>query len=572
MADVDANINISAVGADEASAALGKVSEGFQGISDEHAKLAGKFGERFQHVGLQLFVGEALKASGVGMETRGVLNILNLAINSFGLAMGAAVPYIIGAGAALAVLYGLYQKMADATKKRKDELAALLTAQEKEIQSLNTGIATLESYNKTLGYLPETTRKLLEAKKELRDFEAKEEISNLEKQVVAIKKLMAEEENRNTQLKNLAATQNTVTAGSLVGAAATQGLIGIAGQASLKYSDWNKQILENNKAFLENKVQLAEATDRLRELKGGVTETYDALAKKAKEAQEAAEKASREQISAIERIGKAEEVLRDKEAGYLVDAAQQNANSMAEKNRATELWYQKEQQKLQAWYDMQVTFIANHIKDVTLANEKKMELEALYGKALDALEKDRYAKTLTAEKKMWNDVKDAAASAIDATAKKVGDSFAKMLVEGKSFTDSLEHMWRDMAEMFISEIARMMIKYLAFMALTGGNTASPMAKMFGFAEGGSMLVTKPTLMLAGEGGQPEVATFTPLSKMQSAGGGISQGPSGGSQISIGAIETHVYGVTDPARIADEVGRQIVQRIRGMGEIDFVRAI
>jgi hypothetical protein len=99
-----------------------------------------------------------------------------------------------------------------------------------------------------------------------------------------------------------------------------------------------------------------------------------------------------------------------------------------------------------------------------------------------------------------------------------------------------------------------------------------MAKMFGFAEGGSMLVTKPTLMLAGEGGQPEVATFTPLSKMQSAGGGISQGPSGGSQISIGAIETHVYGVTDPARIADEVGRQIVQRIRGMGEIDFVRAI
>jgi len=573
MADVDANINISATGADEASAALGKVSQGFQGISEEHAKLAGKFGERFQHVGLQLFVGEALKASGVGMETRGVLNILNLALTSFGVAMGVAVPYIIGVAAALAVLYGIYQKIADGTKKRKDELQTLLTDQAKEIQTINNSISTLESYNKTLGYLPETTRKVMEAEKELRDFRADDEMDTLEKQIAVMKKLQDQDEKLVAVYQQNAIAQKNVNAASVISAAATSGLIGAVGAVTIKYTDWNKQIHDAKGTQLEHNMEMAKAVDRLSRLKGGITETYEALVKKAKEGKDEAEKASREQISAIERIGKAEEVLRDKEAGYLVDAAQQNANSMAEKNRATEMWYEKELQKLQAWYDMQVMYINNHIKDVQLANAKKAELQELYGKTLDALEKDRSAKTLTAEKKMWTEIQSAAAAAIDSTAKKIGDSFAKMVMEGKSFTENLKNLWRDMAEQFIAEVTRMIVKYMVFLALTGGSTASPMAKMFGFAEGGSMLVTRPTLMLAGEGGEPEVATFTPLSKMQSAGGGISQmGGGGAPQITIGAVETHVYGVTDPSRIADEVGRQIVQRIRGMGELDFVRAI
>lgn len=58
--------------------------------------------------------------------------------------------------------------------------------------------------------------------------------------------------------------------------------------------------------------------------------------------------------------------------------------------------------------------------------------------------------------------------------------------------------------------------------LTGGNTGQKNNGMkkpnnsqsfdFGFAEGGSLLVNKPTSVLAGEGGTPEMITFTPIGR------------------------------------------------------------
>jgi hypothetical protein len=145
----------------------------------------------------------------------------------------------------------------------------------------------------------------------------------------------------------------------------------------------------------------------------------------------------------------------------------------------------------------------------------------------------------------------------DSMAKGIGDAFAKMIVEGKNFTESMKSLFKNLTEQIISDFIRIRIE-MAFMraatAGAGGGFPLPMA------EGGSGVVTRPTLFLAGEAG-PEYVNFRPLSK----------GGSGGGNVSTGNINVNVYGIQNPDAIAEEVGRKIVSRIRGMGEINFLRA-
>lgn len=61
----------------------------------------------------------------------------------------------------------------------------------------------------------------------------------------------------------------------------------------------------------------------------------------------------------------------------------------------------------------------------------------------------------------------------------IGQAFAKMIVEGKSFADSMKELFKSIAEQFIAEVGRMIAKWLTFIALKG------VGKLFGipFSEG-----------------------------------------------------------------------------------------
>jgi hypothetical protein len=91
----------------------------------------------------------------------------------------------------------------------------------------------------------------------------------------------------------------------------------------------------------------------------------------------------------------------------------------------------------------------------------------------------------------------------------------------------------------------------------------------GHALGGTVMVDRPTLFMAGEGG-PEMASFTPMASMASTPPG-SSGGSGGVTIGTLSVVTTVQGVKDTDAMARDLGRKIVEQIRGAGQIAFARA-
>jgi hypothetical protein len=143
-------------------------------------------------------------------------------------------------------------------------------------------------------------------------------------------------------------------------------------------------------------------------------------------------------------------------------------------------------------------------------------------------------------------------------------AMAQMIVAGKNFTDTMDQAFINMGEDIIKMILKMIEEWAVFQALTGlgGMSAVRASAISGFipaAEGFSGMVSKPTLFLAGEAG-PEHVNITP-----------SGGYSSSTDNSVGNVTVNVYGITDPRRIADEVGRQIATSIRGRGQVNFTRS-
>jgi hypothetical protein len=126
-----------------------------------------------------------------------------------------------------------------------------------------------------------------------------------------------------------------------------------------------------------------------------------------------------------------------------------------------------------------------------------------------------------------------------------GDGFAKMVIEGKNFGDSMKQVFQDMAEQIISYIVQMIAKLLVLFALeqaTGVGAGIAGGGMIGgfFAEGG--VINEPSIItglrsgrkiLAGESG-PEVVTPAGGSGMNQTAaemGGL-PGSGGGGDITI----------------------------------------
>jgi len=154
-----------------------------------------------------------------------------------------------------------------------------------------------------------------------------------------------------------------------------------------------------------------------------------------------------------------------------------------------------------------------------------------------------------------------------------GNAVANMLVKGKNFGESMKEVFQNLAVTFISSIVSMIAQWLIYQAIQiafmplmvsiasatasalaviwapvaalvslatmGANAGPAMAAITattawagfgggasggagwggGFAEGGSGVVDRPTLFLAGEAG-PERFSFTPMNKRESGRGGV----------------------------------------------------
>lgn len=171
-----------------------------------------------------------------------------------------------------------------------------------------------------------------------------------------------------------------------------------------------------------------------------------------------------------------------------------------------------------------------------------------------------------------NKVKDVNSQVVGITIKTIdgissgfGDAFAKMLVSGESFTKNFAAAFKSLAISVLSDITAMIMKMLilrSIASISGG----PVLGFMPFAEGGR--VTKPTLALIGEGGEPE--TVVPDSKRQAFAAGVmgSRGGSGSVVVNMGGFNFTISGGTQSTdipglmqQIAEYVKNETIDGIR-----------
>lgn len=201
----------------------------------------------------------------------------------------------------------------------------------------------------------------------------------------------------------------------------------------------------------------------------------------------------------------------------------------------------------------------NYVKSI-LSSRYNMELAMMHGVGAQAAV-------------MAQTVEDAYGEAYLSITKGAADSFARMAVDGENFGKNMESAFKNMARSFISAITQMMIRWLAFKAITsvfpGANIVPSSAIPMTAASGLDTVVSRPTMLLVGEGGEDEHVRVTPRSQAQLSAAGASGGRGGNMNFTINNYISG-GGNMDVNRLANTIGRQIISRIRGQGDLDFTR--
>ena len=154
MADsTDLNVVINAVGGDGAAAEIMKANDALVQTTESSSRLQGKFQQRFQHIGLMLFAGDAARAAGLGRETRMVVSTLNLALTEGAAAAGLSSTGLLLIVAALGALAGILVKVIGHHKDHLEQLQKLIQANDTLSKSYGENIAAVNSYADKYGTL-----------------------------------------------------------------------------------------------------------------------------------------------------------------------------------------------------------------------------------------------------------------------------------------------------------------------------------------------------------------------------------------------------------------------------------
>lgn len=492
MGAVETDIELSATGGDAAAAEVKKASGALEGLGTSSSNLKEKFQERFQHMGLQLFAGDALRASGLGRETRAVISTLNLALQEGGAMAGLSSGGVMLFVAALGALIGVIVKVIEHHKTLNEELQKTNDANHKQLESTQNVISSIEAYITTTGRVPEYLKRWENSERDLEKAQVERQIQGDKAQLSSLTALMNQARERSEQLQGEVADQEKLNASLKASGIDTATLVAQSAQLTKIRDEYDKQKL----SVLDYKAQIDKLIASIRLLRDEGTDDMKKM----------------------------------------TDAAKQHADAVRNQEHTAYQQWQKD------------------IDDTAKANEKALKNE-----------NEATQKTFKEEGEFIKKVSDQIGGDI-------GNAFAKSIVEGKSFTDSMRMAFKNMAEQIISDIIRIMVEWsvLTAMGFPVGGAAGGLGHMLGFATGGQVMVDKPTLFLAGEAG-PEMATFTPLASM-GGGGSSSSGGGGGGDVNIGTLSVPVtiQGVNNPDAIAAQVGRKIVEQIRGAGQLSFVR--
>lgn len=474
MPDTNASIYVECVGADEAATSLKSASQGLETITTSSNKLQEAFSKRFEHIGLQVFAGEALRASGVGMETRAVVSTLGLALNTMAASFGAAAVPIFLTVTALVAVGGIIAKIVDHQKSLEEALKKNIESNDKLLKSYQENIKAITDYETQLGHtVPwlDTFKDAQEkAKKATDDATASlylQQIAIVNSQIVGIKEAISANEDLTNKIKNHDQSLKAIIPDMKAWDAATTGL-------NAKHAELENQLVQTNAKLKDqeaNVIALHHGYSNMNDMLKDHTKALKDSAEAAKKAAEAAQKAQNQQSK-------------------------------------------EDYEFYRQWSEL-------HNKMTKQATHDYNQIAKTGVDAVNTIEKEQanaFASMLVKGK-----------SFADATAHLWSDMETQIIAAIEEIIVKLTIMYALESAMGLGGLGSIAGKIGG--SLYPGNAAFAGPQ----ATGGDYMVSQPTLFMAGEAG-PERATFTPLSQMGGGGGGGGQNQIGPIQVVVNGVQ------------------------------------
>ena len=600
--DVSQSITLTATGGDASANEIKKSADALNTVTSASSAMQTQFQEKFQHVGLKLFAGDAIKGIGLGGEMRQAITIMNMALSGAEEAAGIASGGFTLLLTALAAVAAIVYKVVSNHKDLIDTLDKTYETQQKTLDSTNTNVEALQKYASAGGDMTASLSAMLTASEALRAAQMKQQEATDLQIISTLKSTIAEQEHAIAVTKSINLEDLKYLANVRTSQAATQGA-----ELMKKLTD---SVAAQTLALDANNVKLQSAQVDYDNLTSGVVTNLktmaDAEAKhkdavikgiedEIKEREKAADKADQLQQKMDQNFNKVVSDMASKESGYITNSTNQSTVSAQKKIDNILNWQQQQEAALQKAYYKEVDIIEASVEDETKKNEQLSQLSNQFYAAETALNQDARNKMAAADTKYY----DAFKNITTTMSNDIGRSFAQMIVQGKSFSDAMKSMFQDMAIQFIEKVIAMAIEWLALRAVMsiwpGGaaayqgvaQAAYPAVAQQAYqgignggaqAEGGSYRVDQPTMFLAGEAGS-EIATFTPIGDLNNpdAAGGGGQTPNmpagkagaGGGNVSMGDINVTVQLASMGAGDVNTMLKQLAAQIR-TASVDAVR--
>jgi hypothetical protein len=514
MPDVEARISLVTTGGDSSAAEIKKAGDAIGGVTSASNNLQTKFQERFQHIGLHLFAGQAMQTIGLSGETRQAVMLMNTALTGMEAAAGITSGGMILLVTALVAVAGATYKAMQHHKDEAAELSKLADQQSKNLSNYTQEIGYLEKIQAATGHLTPVMRDLLNADKAVAD--------DLKNSLMAtqMKEIAALDAQREKIITHAALLHMWGDAMKQVKAIVLDAVNAALWPLTKIFSPLNNSL----KAFVGHITNMVSPLNTNIKLTGDLKQKYDDL------------------TAQIDRLKLQHQLMTQgstTDLQTLSDAAQKAADQERQRMDNHVMQYIKTQQEM------------------TKTQEKEL--------------KERQKKAEEVGKVMGKDFADMANSMIF-DSKNIGQAFQSMIQKmvQQFITHVIEMIFEWLALKAIMSIwpggaaAYVGTANAAYPALAQATYAQT-AGSAGHAIGGSVFADQPTMAMFGEGG-PEIATFTPMT-----GGGAKRLNGGGSGgVSFGDINITVSGVKDPDQIARTIGQKIIQQIRGQGQINFQR--
>ena len=280
MSDMDVNITMNASGGSESAQEIQKAESALKNVTSSSSALENQFQHKFQHVGLMLFAGDALRASGLGAEARQAIVMLNMALTAGSEAAGLSSGGFMLIVAALAAVGLAIQKVIEHHNKLAEATAKTVAEDEKQLASLEKIIKMLEGYRDSVGSLNQVQQNYLDTLKMINAEEARKTNADLVARMEVLNQAIAKEKDYGYQID---------VAQSL-----------IKGH-TLTVGENSKKVEENSAALRKNQLELAEVMSKLNLLHTQGTTSMEAVAKAAKASADATQKAWQETTDSIEK-------------------------------------------------------------------------------------------------------------------------------------------------------------------------------------------------------------------------------------------------------------------------------